>query len=121
MDRAQKKAHRAMVAKCGYNWNSSLAMLFGPTWLSGATFFHLCNFQGFDQISYFLKHWRSPKASPDKMLWIAVSWLQFCAGISTSQVEDKFYFAERIERDKIGCRNGQQVNQFKPNEKAWKV
>jgi len=24
-------------------------------------------------------------------------------------------------RDEIGCRNGQQVNQFKPNEKAWKV
>jgi len=39
-------------------------------------------------ISYFLKDWRSPKASPGKMLWIAVSWLQFCAGISTSVFTD---------------------------------
>jgi len=75
LDRAQKKAHRAMVAKCGYNRNSSLAMLFGPTQLGGASFFHLYDLQGFGQISYFLKHWRSPKASPGKMLRIAVTWL----------------------------------------------
>jgi len=198
-----------MVAKCGYNQNSSLAMLFGPTQLGGASFFRLYDLQGFGQMYYFLKHWRSPKASPGKMLRIAVSWLQFCAGISTSvftdtdlplvylesnyltslrqclkdipgsfhllddmvpprqrannvylmeiaiqcgkfgpkdlrrlnhcrlwlnvvmladvanaagtQVEDKFYFAKRIERDEIGCRKGRQANQFKPNEKAWKV
>ena len=35
LDRAQKKAHRAMVSKCGYNKNSSLAMLYGPTALGG--------------------------------------------------------------------------------------
>jgi len=50
--------------------------------------FHLCDLQGFGQISCFLKHWRSPKASPGKMLWIAVSWLQFCTGISTSVFTD---------------------------------
>jgi len=77
-----------MVAKCGYNRNSSLAMMFGPTQLGGASFFHLCDLQGFGQISCFLKHWRSPKASPGKTLWIAVSWLQFCADISTSVFTD---------------------------------
>ena len=43
------------------------------------------------------------------------------ANAAGTQVEDKFYFAKRIERDEIGCRNGQQMNQFKPNKKAWKV
>ena len=57
LDRAQKKAHQAMVAKCGHNQNSSLAMLFGPTQLGGASFFHLHNLQGFGQISCFLRHW----------------------------------------------------------------
>jgi len=62
--------------------------VFGPSQLGGASFFHLCDLQGFGQLSCFLKHWRSPKASPGKTLRIAVSWLQFCAGIGTSVFTD---------------------------------
>jgi len=54
-------------------------------------------------------------------LWLNVVTLADVSNAAGTQVEDKFYFAERLERDEIGCRNGQQVHQFKPNEKAWKV
>jgi len=54
-------------------------------------------------------------------LWLNVVTLADVANAAGTQVEDKFYFAERIERDEIGCRNVQQGNQFKPNKKAWKV
>jgi hypothetical protein len=72
LDKAQRKAHRALVAKCGYNRHSSLAMLFGPSCLGGAAFFHLYDLQGYGQITNFLKHWRTPGATPGKMLRIAV-------------------------------------------------
>jgi len=49
-------------------------------------------------------------------LWLNVVTLADVANAAGTQVEDTFYFAERLERDEIGCRNGQQVHQFKPNE-----
>jgi len=54
-------------------------------------------------------------------LWLNVVTLADVSNAAGTHVEDKFHFAERIERDEIGCRNGQQVHQFKPNKKAWKV
>ena len=60
----------------------------GPLLWGGASFFHLYDFQGFGQISYFIKHWRSPNTHPGRMLRIAVSWLQFCSGIGTSVFTD---------------------------------
>jgi len=54
-------------------------------------------------------------------LWLNVVTLADVANAGGNQVEDKFYLAERLKRDEIGCWKGQQVNPFKPNEKDWKV
>jgi hypothetical protein len=41
LDKIQRKAARAIFAKCGFNRNTKRATLYGPMWLGGASFRHL--------------------------------------------------------------------------------
>jgi hypothetical protein len=78
----QRTVHEAMVTHCGYNRNTAKAVIYGvPQW-GGAAFTHLYDIQGYGQISYFLKSWRSPNTHQGKMIRIALHWAQFCAGVS---------------------------------------
>ena len=82
LTRVQKKSHKAMLAGCGFNRNTNLAVVFGPAHLGGMEFFHLYDEQGYGQVSTFLKFWRSPQTHPGEVLRIAVAWAQYCAGTS---------------------------------------
>ena len=77
-----------MLAGCGFNRNTSKAVVFGPAQLGGMEFFHLYDEQGYGQVSTFLKFWRSPQTHPGEVLRIAVAWSQYCAGTSWSILED---------------------------------
>jgi len=88
LDAVQRQAHRAMVSHCGFNRSTKKEILFGPKHWGGAEFVHLCDLQGFGQIAYFIKSWRSPATEQGKMLRIALHWAQFCAGTSRPIMED---------------------------------
>jgi hypothetical protein len=72
LDTIQRKAHEAMVTHIGYNRNTAKAVIYGVQKWGGAAFTHLYDVQGYGQISYFLKSWRSPNTHQGKMLRIAV-------------------------------------------------
>jgi hypothetical protein len=46
---------RAIFAKCGFNHNTKSLILYGPSWLGGASFQHLYMEQGIGQIQTFLR------------------------------------------------------------------
>ena len=68
LQKAQTKAHRAFIAKSGYNCNTASAVLFGPQYLGGAGFFHLYNEQDYGQVKLFMKTWQSPDSLQGKLL-----------------------------------------------------
>ena len=82
------KAHRAFVAKIGYNRNTPSAVLFGPHYLGGAGFFHLYDDQGYGQLKLFMKSWRTPDSLQGKLLRVTLAWAQYNAGTSISILED---------------------------------
>ena len=84
LDRLQRRAHRAIVNGCGYNRNTKKAVLYGPSHLQGAGFFHLYDEQGYGQVAHFIKAWRTPHTHAGQMLRVAVSWAQYAAGTSWS-------------------------------------
>jgi hypothetical protein len=60
LTKMQSKAHRAMVAHCGYIRNTSATVLYAPLSLTrGAGFFHLYDDQGYGQLKLFMKFGRS--------------------------------------------------------------
>ena len=88
LTKIQAKAHRAMVAHCGYNRNTAATVLYAPLYLGGAGFFHLYDDQGYGQVKLFMKFWRSRTTTTGKLLRVAVAWAQFCAGIRSPILED---------------------------------
>ena len=82
LDAIQRKAHRSFVANMGYCRNTHRAILFGPKFLGGCSFFHLYDKQSLFQLQLFLKFWRSPGTEAGRLLRIAVSWAQLYAGVS---------------------------------------
>ena len=88
LDTVQSQAHRAIVAKCGYNRNTAKAILYGPHHLGGDAFSHLIDVQGLGQLQMFLKFWRHPEEDQGKLLRIVMAWAQYCAGISRPILED---------------------------------
>ena len=83
----QRKAYRAMFAKCGFNRNTSLAILHGPSRYGGATFRHLYTEQGVGQVLSFLRHWRTDLQT-STLLRVAVSWMQLSLGTGESFLSD---------------------------------
>ena len=110
LNRIQKKSHRAMLAGCGFNRNTSRAVVFGPAHLGGMEFFHLYDEQGYGQVSTFMKFWRSPNTHAGTILRITVAWAQYCAGTSWSIFEDTSSKLPHLEsswlasmRQYLGC------------------
>jgi hypothetical protein len=87
LDTIQQKAHTAMVTHCGFNRNTAKAVLYGLQCWGGAAFSHLYDIQGFGQLSYLIKSWRSPNTHQGKMIRITLQWAQFCAGASSPILE----------------------------------
>ena len=88
LDDIQRRAHSAMVSHSGFNRYTAREVLFGPTYLGGANFFHLYDEQGYGQVSTFLKSWRTPNSHAGQILRITVAWAQYCIGTSTSFLTD---------------------------------
>ena len=88
LDKIQRKVHQAMVSGSGFNKFTSRAVLFGPAYLGGASFFHLYDEQGYGQVSHFIKAWRSPNTHSGQILRVAVAWAQYCIGTSTPLFTD---------------------------------
>jgi hypothetical protein len=61
-----------MVAHCGYNRYTAGAIIYRIHKWGGAAFTHLYDLQGYGQISYFLKSWRTPTTHQGKMVQIAL-------------------------------------------------
>jgi hypothetical protein len=82
-------AARVFAAKSGYNRNTSLSILYGPTHLAGSGFIALYTIQGCGQISQFLKFWHT-RTPTSRLLCVALAWTQYQSGVSTpilSQVQ----------------------------------
>ena len=88
LHKAQTKAHGALIAKSGYNWNTSLVVLFGPHYIGGAGFFHIYNEQGYGQVKLFMKMWQSPESLQSNLLQVSLAWAQYNTGTRVSILED---------------------------------
>lgn len=87
LDKAQKTSMRQIFAKCRYNRNSRLEVLYGPTYLGGAGFIPWLTLQGEGQVMNFLQHWRG-NSKTTSLLRISLSWAQYQAGMEASILED---------------------------------
>ena len=83
LHKLKTKALPAIIAKCGFNRNSSRDFLYGPVCLNGGGFRPFRTEQGVGQIQYILKHWTSA-LPPGKAQRIAVAWSQVNVGVSWS-------------------------------------
>lgn len=84
----EKKSLPALIAKCGYNRNtSSRLVLNGPVRLNGAGFRPFATEQGVGQIQYLVKHWTST-LKPGLTQRIAVAWAQTSLGVGWSFLEN---------------------------------
>ena len=87
LDNVQRKALHSITRKSGYCGSTPLAIRNGPRLFGGLAFRQLYCEQGVAQTIYFIKHWRTP-GPINKMLVIALSWLQAQCGTSFSIFEN---------------------------------
>jgi hypothetical protein len=87
LNSVQSPAICAFIPKCGFNRNTSRAIIFGPKHLAGSGFASLYHLQGQGQILQFLKFWRA-NTHTSQMLRISVGWSQYQAGTSVSLLSD---------------------------------
>lgn len=112
LDAIQRKAIRAIIAKCGFNRNTHRSIIYGPACLGGSTFCHLYTIQSCGQILQFLRTWRTPSQA-SRLLKIAVAWTQYAVGTGVSfltdvttelpHMEAKWLGALRVYLKKIGA------------------
>jgi len=76
-----------LIAKCGYNRNTSRAVLAGPIELGGGGFTPLYTTSGSGYVLHFLKNWRTPAEDIGKQLRITYAWSAFQAGVSFPLLE----------------------------------
>ena len=106
LHKTQTKAHRAFVAKTGYNRNTASAVLFGPHFLGGAGFFHLYDEQGYGQLKLFMKTWRTPDSLQGKLLRVTLAWAQYNAGTGISILEDTTTAMPHLESEYLASMRG---------------
>jgi hypothetical protein len=87
LQKAERKTTPLIVAKCGYNRNTAIALRYAPTHYAGCGFVRWQTLQGEGQIHLFMKHWRTDTII-SKVLRIAISWCQWQSGLSTSILTD---------------------------------
>ena len=78
----ERETYPDIYSKCGYNRNTARKALQGPKAMGGAGFIPLEAAAGTNQITNFLKHWRTPTQQAGKLLHITVAHIQYYAGIS---------------------------------------
>jgi hypothetical protein len=79
----ETKSLPAMIARCGFNRNTSRVVLYGPVRLNGGSLRPFVTEQGVAQIQYLYKHWSST-LQLNSVQRIAVSWAQFHTGVGWS-------------------------------------
>ena len=81
LDTIQKRAHRAMLSRLGFNRNTALEVVFGPNSRGAIDMTHLYDTEGFGQTSSLLKSWRAEHSLQSRMIKITVHWAQYTSGI----------------------------------------
>jgi hypothetical protein len=76
-----------LYAKCGFNRNTSWAVLAGPIELSRGGFTPLHLTAGTGYVIHFLKNWRTPEEDIGKQLHIVYAWNSYQAGVSFPLLE----------------------------------
>jgi hypothetical protein len=76
-----------LYAACGYNRNTSRAVLAGPEELSGGGFTPLKVIAGTGYVLHFLKNWRTPSEDIGKTLRIVFAWTMYQTGITIPILE----------------------------------
>jgi hypothetical protein len=79
----ESKSLPAMIAKCGFNRNTSRKVLYGPSRLNGGGFRPFATEEGVGQIQYLLKHWTSTLDIGTAQR-IPVAWAQMHTGVGWS-------------------------------------
>jgi hypothetical protein len=87
LDKAQAASLQKIIAKCGYNRNTSRHIMFAPIGYGGAGFLPWYLLQGEGQILNFIKHWRTDSIISNT-LKIAVQWAQWQSGHQRSIFSD---------------------------------
>lgn len=87
LQKAERKTTSLIVAKCGYNRHTSLALRYAPLTHAGCGFVRWQTLQGEGQIALFLKHWRT-NTIISQVLRIALAWCQWQSGISKCILQD---------------------------------
>jgi hypothetical protein len=77
-----------LIAKCGFNRDTSRAVLSGPIELGGGGFTPLYVTAGSGYILHFLKNWRTIKEDIGKQLRITYAWSAFQSGVSFPLLEE---------------------------------
>ncbi len=87
LEKTQASSLTKIVAKCGYNRNTSRSLLFAPTDYGGGGFLPWHLIQGACQVQQFLKHWRT-NTIVSRTLRVALLWAQWQTGHHISILED---------------------------------
>jgi hypothetical protein len=77
-----------IISKCGYNRNTSRAVLGGPANLTGGGIIPLVTTTGAGEVLHFIKNWRTPNEDIGKVLQIVYAWCQYQAGVSFPLLEN---------------------------------
>ena len=83
----EKASMPKLYAKCGFNRNTSRAVLAGPIELAGGGFTPLHVTAGTGYVTHFLKNWRTPDEDIGKQLRIVYAWTSYQAGVSFPLLE----------------------------------
>lgn len=86
LDKDQSKSMRLLFSKCGFNQNTSKAIMYTPRKLGGAGFVDWSTLQGEGQLTHFLRLWRSD-TKLGSTLKISLAWAQLQSGMSFSILE----------------------------------
>mmetsp|Transcript_22813 Transcript_22813/g.50924 ORF Transcript_22813/g.50924 Transcript_22813/m.50924 type:complete len:438 (-) Transcript_22813:647-1960(-) len=78
----EKKTLPRLYARCGFNQNTSRAILQGPADLGGAGFTPLKTVSGSGYIAHFLKKICSPQEDVGKLVRTMLAWTQYQSGLS---------------------------------------
>ena len=84
----EKASMPKIYARCGFNRNTSRAVLAGPIELSGGGFTPLHVTAGTGYVTHFLKNWRTPAEDIGKQLRIVYAWTSYQAGVSFPLLEN---------------------------------
>jgi len=76
-----------IISKCGYNRNTSRAVIGGPSNLTGGGIVPLVAAKGAGEVLHFVKNWRTPQEDIGKVLRVVYAWNQYQAGVSFPLLE----------------------------------